>query len=106
MIEPILPSEVEQIKASNIPDEVILAFNELIAEKWNGSFSVIKQDDAMERVLRKFEVAEKFWTRNKIFENKWLDVEYIYRQKGWNVEYDKPGYNESYDAFFKFSLKK
>jgi len=41
----------------------------------------------------------------KIFENGWLDVEPIYREVGWNVEYDKPGYNETYEASFKFTRK-
>ena len=42
---------------------------------------------------------------NDIFDKGSLNVETIYRKDGWNVEYDKPGYNESYDASFKFSRK-
>lgn len=28
----------------------------------------------------------------------WLDLEDIYRDEGWTVEYDSPGYNETYEA--------
>ena len=32
-------------------------------------------------------------------------IEPLYREKGWNVEYDKPGYNEFYKARFIFKKK-
>jgi hypothetical protein len=37
------------------------------------------------------------------FNFKWLNFETAYRSKGWKVDYDKPAYNESYDAFFQFT---
>ena len=30
----------------------------------------------------------------------------LFEEAGWNVQYDKPGYNENYDAYFKFTEKK
>jgi hypothetical protein len=41
--------------------------------------------------------------RNEIFKNHWLDVEEIYEEAGWQVAYDKPGYNETYEASFEFT---
>ena len=41
-------------------------------------------------------------TKAKIFSEGYLNVEEVYREQGWVVSYDKPGYNESYDANFKF----
>lgn len=35
-----------------------------------------------------------------------LDVEDVYRAAGWEVTYDKPGYNETYDATFTFRSAK
>jgi hypothetical protein len=32
-----------------------------------------------------------------------MDVEDVYQKAGWEVEFDKPGYNEDYEANFKFS---
>lgn len=43
--------------------------------------------------------------RSDIFENHWLDFEDAYRASGWGVEYDKPGFNETYQARFIFSPK-
>lgn len=36
----------------------------------------------------------------------WLNFEGAYRRAGWKVEFDKPGYNESYPATFKFTAYK
>jgi len=41
-----------------------------------------------------------------IFDNHWLDVEPIFEDCGWKVEYDKPGFNENYPATFKFTPKR
>jgi len=41
--------------------------------------------------------------RSAIYVDGWLNFEECYRAVGWNVEYDKPAYNESYDAVYKFS---
>jgi hypothetical protein len=35
-----------------------------------------------------------------------LDIEPIYREAGWIVEYDKPAYCENYDANFTFTIPK
>ena len=50
-------------------------------------------------------IVQKGLKRQDIFDNHWLDVEDLYRKNGWKVDYDKPGYNESYNAYFVFSAK-
>lgn len=99
-IRPIKPEEIILKKQKNFPDEVITSFNELIAQKWNGKWATISQEEVM--VL----MVEKGLERNEIFDKGWLDIEDIYRSAGWNVEYDKPGYNESYPATFTFRKQK
>ena len=44
--------------------------------------------------------------RQELFDNHYLDIEPAYRNAGWKVEFDKPGYNETYDSYFVFSKKK
>ena len=41
--------------------------------------------------------------RTTIFEDHYLDFEDAYRSRGWTVEYDKPGYNESGEPVWRFS---
>ena len=100
-VKPISPSEVVGKKKESIPPEVLEAFNELIAEGWNGHYSTVYQKDVVARILNKKDISDE----KSIAKRGWLDVEDIYREAGWKVEYDRPAYNESYAAFFIFSKK-
>ncbi len=100
MVQPIKPSEVILKKALFIPDEVIEAFNELIAKKWNGTLAIIKQNEIVELVGAKLSLDSV-----RPFDRNWLNVEDIFRDVGWMVVYDKPGFNEQYGATYTFTKK-
>lgn len=97
MVEPISPNDVKKV----IPDFVIEAVNQLIKEKWDGKMAIILQDDIMD-IISSDDPEDDKPSRQKVFDKGWLDFENLYREKGWNVEYDKPGYNEFYKACFIF----
>lgn len=94
----IRPSDMLQAKKDHIPVEVIAIFNEMIIENIQGKRASFKQDAVVARIAELMGV-----DRNTIFSKRWLDVEPIFREAGWKVEYDAPGYNESYGAFYVFS---
>lgn len=95
MINPIKPSEVGLAKV--FPDFVISSFNTLIARHFNGCSSTVLQKDAVELINKESAEPFKDW---------WLNIEETYRSTGWKVEYDKPAYNETYDAAYKFTVGK
>lgn len=97
MSKPIRPDDV--IKHKKLPNEVIDSFNEIIANRFNNGRSNFKQKEVVALIVAKG-IGEA-----KIYQEHYLDVEDLYRAQGWKVEYDKPGYNESYDANFTFSKK-
>ena len=99
-IRPIRPSEVAKKKEIIFPDAVFTAFNELIAQQFYNGSATIKQDDIVELMVK------KGLYRAEIYKRGWLNIEDTYRKAGWKVEYDKPGYNESYPATFTFSARK
>ena len=99
MVNPITPAEATSKKLTSIPDYVIEAFNTLIAKHYDGRSAVVKQEDVVAAIVT------DGITRSMVFENHWLDVEDIFRNAGWDVEYDKPCYNESYPATFTFTSK-
>ena len=103
-VKPISPTEVTAQKRTSIPDFVIECWNNAIAKKWtgNGCVVTIKQDDIENEIAAKLPPGVK---RSDIYSNGWLDIEPIYRARGWKVIFDKPGYCESYDAYFQFSKK-
>lgn len=96
----ITPSEVPARKASTIPDAVIEIFDRHIAHQWDGREAVLGQDELCDDIARHFG-----FNRSEVFARKLLDVEEVYRAAGWNVEYDKPAYCETYPATFTFTPK-
>lgn len=109
-VKPITPKEVKPISPAEvktlIPKEVILAFNELIAENFCRNKAVVYQNRVVERIMQKLRVSgDTETTRHMIFDRGWLDIEDLFRKSGWNVKYDKPGWDESYEAHFIFTKK-
>lgn len=97
MAGPITPEEVVGRKAALIPEAVYEAFNELIAEHWIGSDSAFTVAAAKTRIRAKSGL-------DTVLPH-WLDVEPIYRDAGWSVTLDRPGYDENYDARYIFRKK-
>lgn len=99
-MKPITPDEVVNKKKTLIPDYVINCFNIAIAKKWNGYSSTVSQDEIVATICAAGDV-----DRRAVFDQHYLDIEPIFEEAGWSVEYDKPGYNETYDARFIFRKK-
>ncbi len=97
-VQPIRPSEVAKQKKASFPDAVFEAFNEAIAANWVNGSSSFTQDEVVKLMVSK--------GLKNIFNNGWLNVEEVYEKAGWKVEYDSPGYNESYSASFTFTAKR
>jgi hypothetical protein len=102
VVGPITPQEILADLPNIIPSFVFEAVNNLLKKKFRGESVTIKQDTIMDEIAK----LQTTYTRQEIFDNKWMDFEKVYRDNGWKVEYDKPGYNETYDAFFVFTPKK
>lgn len=98
-VEPIRPGDIVGAKTAALPGDVLAVFNILIAKAYSGGSAIVKQEELVLALI------ERGHTRRDVFDNHWLDVEDIYRDAGWMVEYDKPGYNESYGAYYTFSLE-
>lgn len=106
-VKPITPTEAAVYHVTHIPDEVIAAVNKLLAARSPKSRITILQDEVIEEALKLFEQNGKdIPSRDEFYKKNWLDFEPIYRKAGWNVYYDKPGYNESYKASFEFCTNK
>ena len=82
-------------------EEVFIAFNDCIALTWDGRSAVVKQRDVAVRIAAAMSI-----TTAEVVQRHYLDVEGSYRAEGWDVEYNKPGYNETYDATFRFTTGK
>lgn len=102
MAGPVSPKEITKLKKTSIPEPVFEVINKLIAKYWNGFSATIKQKDIVWALINTIQGS----TSDSIRENGWLNFEDCYRAEGWQIEYDRPGYNETYDAEYTFSKRK
>lgn len=101
-VRPITPDEVVPQKKSSLPSFVIQAFNNLIAKFFSGGRAEFEQNLVIEEIQKLAKEKGVKLKREDIFDLHYLDVEEIFEEAGWRVEYDKPGYNETYAATFTF----
>jgi len=105
-IKPIKPSEVIKFKQESIPDAVFQAFNELIAQKWDGDSATIRKDDLLERYFKIIGKRNDRANREKLYEDHSLDIEEIYSKEGWKVNYESPSYGDSdFESYWEFEVK-
>lgn len=98
-IKPITPSEVVAERINQLPDQVIDCWNKTIIQKFDGHCAIIPQNLIVQLLASRMDCA-----RQTVFDNGWLDIESLYIKNGWKVEYDKPAYNENYEALFVFTI--
>jgi hypothetical protein len=102
MSKPISPKQARELKTNSIPKIVFKAFNELIAENLdsnnNASFD---QEKVVKRINEYMKISGY-----SIFERGWMDIEPFYRKNGWNVEYVKGAYYDTFIPYFEFRKKK
>lgn len=103
MVKAITPQEVLASPEKAIPYFVIEAINNLIQASFRNGSATIMQDDAVQAIL---ENVPGFMgmTRQEIFEAGYLDFEEVYRKQGWIVIHDRPGFNESYKPYYRFTV--
>jgi hypothetical protein len=99
VVKPITPEEAVANKQQQIPEAVIKVFNDLIVENLVNGTATVQQKVAVDAILSKLNVSS-----DVIFKKGWLNVEPLFRAAGWEVKYDKPCYNESFEAYFEFTV--
>lgn len=106
-VGPITPAEARSRKAESIPPEVFAAFNKLIVHFLSPTGSAtFTQESVIEQILAGTFPENYAARRQELFDLGHLDVEDVYRDAGWKVTYDKPGYNETYSATFTFEKRR
>lgn len=105
-MKPLKPEDA----VKTIDSRMIEAVNTMIKENLIGRHAEFTQNDLINKYFElsypNASKSEKSKIRTELFEKHQLDFEQLYINLGWKVEYDKPAYNETYEASFKFTLKK
>lgn len=106
-IMPISPQEIRKNKMKYLPREVILIVNGILGKRFNGQYKVIiYKDEVVDELERRLSIIKKAhdddgvpFDRNKIYSEHMLDFEQVYRDAGWDVEFQKKSYGD--DSHFK-----
>jgi hypothetical protein len=101
---PITPAEIVAKRRADVPEKVFDAWNTVIAKNYVGTAKSGYSDFTITELMT--ELLASGYTREEISENRWVDLEDIYRKSGWSVRVDIPGYNESYDTRYEFKTKR
>lgn len=96
-MNPISPND-DRLSTNRIPDTIIDVFNQLIIEKWNGKQAFITQDTVVHRIMK----VEPCFDRQDIFDKGWMDVEPIFKEVGWKVEYNKQCIGDNFKSHYIF----
>ena len=103
-VTPLTPKQVQEMHQKTIPEEIIFAVNRLLVK--GGSEPpiriVIEQNEVIEEATAIMKSNGKTIERDDFFKNHWLDFEPIFKEAGWKVTFKKPGYNESFPAYWTF----
>jgi hypothetical protein len=99
MVKAFSPQDLDDNPEVRFPDFVIEAFNNVIQRNYRNGWSkfVISEVAAEIRKLSPTPLQDR-----TISKNGWFDIEPLYRKQGWKVEYDSPGFNESYEGNYTF----
>ena len=99
-VTPLSPKDLKDSVDKAIPSFVITAVNKLLKKDFRNSEVIIKKKDLIIEIKKIKEV-----TNEELYDNKWLDFEPIFRKNGWNVAFESPDRDESFDDYFKFKPK-
>jgi hypothetical protein len=100
-VTPISPLEALAASEKAVPEQVFEAFNELLAEKLSRGRNRVSATFTESAVVAR--IVAKGISRSELYERNWLEVKSHYGKKGWTVDRDRPGFNESYEATFSFT---
>lgn len=110
MMEPIGPDEVLSLKrqvklekAQKIPHFVIGIFNAEIAKNFNSNLNCaeVKQTTVYKQIQAYIEAHSELGDVDAYHQG-WLDVEPLFENAGWKVQYHKQPYYETESSYFIF----
>ena len=104
-MKPIKPNEIKKQQLENIDPEMIQAVNELLMKEFESYSCSLSQQDIIAKYFELKNLENTTINRKIMFDRKQLNFEPLLEKEGWNVTYDRPGYNETYEASFKFKDK-
>lgn len=90
------PDDALAQHSATIPEEIFEIVNGFLAERVHNRTIEIEQRE----IAAKLELTDI--SEAQAISHGWLDFEDVYKKAGWIVNFDKPGFNESYQPIWTF----
>ena len=78
LIKPISPSDLESKHCHDVNPKIVQVINDIIREKWNGTFAVVYLDE-IEKLCNERDATKFIYP---------AEIKTLYGQMGWKVGYD------------------
>jgi len=101
-VKPLSPTDLKDNIENVIPSVVIEAVNNLLKKEFVGKSISITQKAIVSEIIK----LDNTITRDKLFDNNWMDFEPIFRKNGWHVNYQSPDRDQNFDEYFVFTPAK
>lgn len=97
------PSELLDNLITTFPPEMVKAVNNQLMKKFHGRSCKIMQNDIINEFLS---LTGDKYTKDKVYDNHWMDFEQLFIKEGWIVKYTKSDYTENwFEPYYSFSIK-
>jgi hypothetical protein len=83
MNTPLSPQAALDLKAKTIYPKVIEVVNSLLVKHMKNGRVILRKDDVVNALTLATGVSD-----STVYEEGWLDFEFLYRREGWKVSYD------------------
>lgn len=101
MSKALSPQEAIVRFKNEVPEPVLEAWNSVIVSNLRVQGGKVSSQFTLDELANKVTSAMNV-NRSEAVDKGWLSLEDIFRDRGWKIDRDTPGYNESYPTRFTF----
>jgi ribosomal protein L14 len=107
MVKPISFEEINVAKKATIPDAIIVAANELLISNWDGKAARFTKNALISAYIKLIPDDDRSPSaiESELYKKHWLDIEELFSDVGWNVIFNSPDRDESFEDCYTFKKK-
>ena len=100
-VTPLTPQEAVEQKLSDVPTKVLQCWNKIIKANLNKTNSSVTSRFTL-NALAKMISSEMACSFGSAKNKGWFELEPLFIQSGWNVQFHRASYADDFDSYFYF----
>lgn len=103
-IKPLTPKEVLSRRGKYLLPQLVEAVNTYLCENYNGKNSVkMLRKEVVNKTIELCSKNNIHMTEQILYQKGHLDFEGVFKKYGWNVTYESPDRDESFESYYLFT---